>query len=66
MKRALASLPDRHGLDRGTVAAMVFERRRQPNVSLAQALSDLVADLDAKNVAEALAASCQPQSPEHR
>ena len=64
-ERALAALQNRHGLDRGTVAAMVSERSRQQNVSLAQALTDLLAGLDAKNVADALVVSRQPQSPEY-
>jgi hypothetical protein len=46
VKQLLAALHERHGLDRNTVAAMAFERSRQQNVSLTQALTDLVAELD--------------------
>jgi len=46
VKQFLAVLHKRHGLDRNTVAAMVFERSRQHNVPLTQAINDLVAELD--------------------
>jgi hypothetical protein len=46
VKRALAALRHRHGLDRDTVAAMAFERSRQHNVPLTRAFTDLVAELD--------------------
>ena len=46
VKSALAALRDRQRLDRGTVAAMAFERSREQNVSLTHALNDLVAELD--------------------
>jgi hypothetical protein len=42
----LAVVHERHGLDRETVAAMTFERKRQQNVSMTQAFTDLVAELD--------------------
>jgi len=65
VKRALAALRDRHGLDRETVAAMAFERSRQQNVSLPQALTDLVADLDATKHRRRARSSASPQPPEH-
>jgi malonyl CoA-acyl carrier protein transacylase len=46
VKELLAVLRERHGLDRDTVAAMAFERSRQQKVSLIQAVTDLVAELD--------------------
>ena len=46
MKELFAALQERHGLDWDTVAAMAFERSRQHNVSLPQALNDLLAELD--------------------
>jgi hypothetical protein len=55
VKQLLAALHERHGLDRNTVAAMVFERSRQHNVSLTQAFADLVAELDQAANSNALA-----------
>jgi hypothetical protein len=46
VKHIFTALPERHGLDRDTVAAMAFERSRQQKISLTQALDDLVAELD--------------------
>jgi hypothetical protein len=46
VKELLAVLRERHGLDRDTVAAMAFERSRQQKVTLTQAFTDLVAELD--------------------
>jgi hypothetical protein len=46
VKHMLAVVHERHGLDRETVAAMTFERKRQQNVSMTQAFTDLVAELD--------------------
>jgi len=42
----LAALRERHGLDWGTAAAIGFERSLQRNVSLTQALTHLVAELE--------------------
>jgi len=63
---ALAALRERHGLDWDTAAAIAFERSRQHNVSLAQALTDFVAELDAKNSVAALVAARQSQPPDAR
>jgi hypothetical protein len=46
VKELLAILRERHGLDRDTAAAMAFERSRQQKVTLPQAFTDLVAELD--------------------
>jgi hypothetical protein len=46
VKQLLAALHERHGLDRDTVAAMAFERSRQQKVTLTQAFTHLVAELD--------------------
>jgi uncharacterized membrane protein YdfJ with MMPL/SSD domain len=46
VKQLLAALHEHHGLDRNTVAVMVFERSHQQNVSPTQAFADLVAELD--------------------
>ena len=46
VKQLLAALQERHGLDWDTVAAMAFERSRQQNISLTQALDDLVVEMD--------------------
>jgi len=42
----LATLRDRHGLDWDTAATIAFQRSLQQNVSLTQALTDLVAELE--------------------
>jgi len=55
VKELLAVLRERHGLDRDTVAAMAFERSRQRKVTLTQAFTDLVVEL------ERVAASTTPR-----
>jgi len=47
MTELLAALRERHGVDWPTAAAIAFQRSVQQNVSLPQALSDLVAEMDA-------------------
>ena len=47
VQQLFAALQERHGLDWNSVAAIAFERSRQRNISLTQALNDLVAELDA-------------------
>lgn len=56
-KELLAALRERHGVDRATVAAMVFERSRWQQVSPAKAFTDLAAELDH------LASSAAPRAP---
>ena len=46
VKRAVTALRERHGLDGDTVVAMAFELSRQRNISLTQALNDLLVELD--------------------
>jgi hypothetical protein len=46
LNELLAALRERRGLDRQTVVAMVSERSRQRNVTLAEAFKGLVAELD--------------------
>ena len=46
VKHVWTALRERHGLDRDTVAAMAFELSRQRNISLTQALNDLIVELD--------------------
>ena len=47
----LAPLHDRHGIDLDTAAAIGSERSRLHNVSLTQALTHLVAELERARIA---------------
>jgi hypothetical protein len=46
VKRAVTALRERHSLDWDMVVAMAFELSRQRNISLTQALNDLLVELD--------------------
>ena len=54
VKRALAALRHRHGLDRDTVAAMAFERSRQHKIPLTRAFTDVVAEVAAPSFGDAM------------